>query len=380
MNIVIAMDSFKNCLPSEAAGEAVAQGIHAFNPEIVTSVFTMADGGEGTLATIQENIGGTVHVKPIVDDFNRNRTAQYLETEIDGVATAVIESAQAVALAFSEHMNNQARYEATSFGLGQLILDAIVNGNRRVIVTLGGSGTTDAGLGMLQALGAVIYDDQDHIIPNGVNPLIDFGHIDLTKAQELVSEIDLEIAPDVSAPLTGKQGAALLFGKQKGLNEQQVRFLNQKSILFANQLKQDSGQDAAALPGAGAAGGIGTGLYALGAIYKQSGFMTLAELTGVGAAIQQSDLVITGEGRLDQQTQLGKVPAGMAELAHKYQKPIIALVGQRQADLGELEKQFDGILTIQLGPLPLQSALTTENATKGLQTTAKEVLKIFTLR
>ncbi|KRM34872.1 glxK protein [Agrilactobacillus composti DSM 18527 = JCM 14202] len=377
MKVVIAMDSFKGSADTQSIGAAVAAGVHQADPNAQTQVYPIADGGEGTLAAMREFIGGTVKKVAIVDDFNQNRLAQYLLTDLAGQRLAIIEAAQAVSLSFSDTKTAEERYQASSFGLGQLILDALTSGASQLIVTLGGSGTTDGGLGLLQALGATVYDDQDNVIPHGVNPLINFAKFELNNARQLLAKVDLILAPDVSAPLSGKQGAALFFGAQKGLDPKQMKHLNQKLILLGAQAQQDLNTDIANLPGAGAAGGLGFGLYLLGGRYEQNGFHTLADLAGITAAVQGADLVITGEGRMDTQTSLGKVPQGMADIANHYHKPIIALVGQRAADLGALGDQFAGVFAIQLAPGTLLAAMNKANTLLGVQVLAREIVKFY---
>lgn len=348
MDIVAAIDSFKGSATSLELNQAVLDAWQSAEGKRVN--LPVADGGEGTAEVIHHALGGTWRQLEGIDLLFRKKICRYLLTSYQGKKIAVIESTEVIGIDLLIQPTDQTIRLASSSGLGELVKDAQNQDVDQIIVTLGGSGCSDGGLGLLQSLGARLEG-----ITEG-NPLLSTKKIDLRNLQEDFGEVELLIAADVTSPYTGAQGAARLFGKQKGGSPETLAFLDAQAVRLANQLATDYGIDLDRLSGSGAAGGIGGALLLLGA-KMASGFTVVSQLIGLEEQIKKSDLVITGEGRIDQQTIHGKVPYGVARLAKKYGKTIIALCGSREKDLGELTRFLPSVFSIQLGPISLEEAM-----------------------
>lgn len=348
MNVLAVIDSFKGSATSFELNQAVLEAWQTKKGEKVN--LPVADGGEGTAEAIYYALGGTWRQLEGIDLLFRKKICRYLLTSYQGKKIAIIESTEVIGIDLLPKPTDQTIRLASSFGLGELVKDAQRQDVDQIIVSLGGSGCSDGGLGLLQSLGARLEG-----VTEG-NPLLSTKKIDLRNLQEDFGKVELLIAADVTSPYTGAQGAARLFGEQKGGSPETLAFLDAQAVCLAKQLRADYGVDLDGLSGSGAAGGVGGAFLLLGAKIV-SGFTVVSQLIGLEEQIKKSDLVITGEGRIDQQTIHGKVPYGVARLAKKYGKTIIALCGSREKDLGELAKILPIVFSIQLGPISLEKAL-----------------------
>ena len=374
MKVTIAIDSFKESATSSALAYAIQSGIEDL-VETVTPI-PISDGGEGTIEAISTALSGELRTIKTVNSFGEDIHAEYFLTTIDGHLTAVIESSSIVGIHFSNHRKDRA-YLANSYGLGLMISEIIESGVKRLIITLGGSGTTDGGLGMLQGLGATLFDSENkQLIFDYSNPLLSTHHLSLNSLNEKLAGIHLIIANDVQTPYCGTKGAAYIFGPQKGLSNEQVALLDKKLEHIADSMLDQGYADLKITPGAGAAGGLG-GAFALLNAEMQSGFSLVADLVGLEEQLRRSDWVITGEGKLDAQSSAGKVPYGVANLAKKYGKRTLLLCGSYE----EIPKQplFDGIFSIQHEPVSLQQAMDTTYTLKNIEQLSRQIFQLICL-
>lgn len=324
MKILIAPDSFKESLSASEIAKTIKDGFSEIFPEANYTLLPIADGGEGTVEAMVYALDGHIIDTEITDPLGNKGTAFY---GISGDRNcAIIEMAAASGLE-RVPVNERDAKATTSYGTGELIIDALNQGTRKFIIGLGGSATNDAGAGMLQALGAKLLDKSGHQIGYGGKALSDLVKIDISELDPRLKECSLDIACDVTNPLTGKNGASAIFGPQKGATSDDVQLLDKNLKHFAEIVKQDLNIDIEQIPGTGAAGGMGFALLAFLNASLRPGIEIITEALNFEQSVIEADLVITGEGRLDHQSINGKVPVGVAQIAQKYQKPVIAIAG-----------------------------------------------------
>ncbi|NJK85162.1 MAG: glycerate kinase, partial [Bacteroidales bacterium] len=322
MNIVIASDSFKESLSSFEVGNAIKKGILKILPQTDIEIVPVADGGEGTVEAVVKATHGRIVPVEVYDPLLRKITAFFGVTG-DGL-TAVIEMAAASGLPLLKPEERNPLV-TSSFGTGELIAAAIEYGCRTIIIGLGGSATNDGGIGMMKALGAVFNNDPDFIPKGG-----DLGRIqsiNLENFKHKTNSVQFLIASDVTNPLTGTDGATRIFSAQKGADERSMEFLEKNMVHYAGLMKTITGRSISDIPGSGAAGGMGAALLAFMNAELRPGFSVISELIHLDDKISKTDLVITGEGKLDHQTRFGKTPSGVATIAKKFGKPVIAVAG-----------------------------------------------------
>ncbi|WP_020661747.1 glycerate kinase [Amycolatopsis benzoatilytica] len=328
--VVIAPDKFKGSLTAVEVTEAIAQGVRDVVPDAEIAACPVADGGEGTLEVL-ENAGGSVVRKTVRGPLGDPVDARYVL--LDG--TAYIESARACGIEFVTP-SPEVALTAHTWGVGELLNDALARGARRLVLTVGGTASTDGGAGMLAAMGAAVVDSAGGPVGLGGGALARVANVDLAPARERLGAVPVAVATDVTNPLLGTNGAAAVFGPQKGARPADVQTLDDALSQWAKALVQAGAPDASDLPGAGAGGGVAAGAIAgLGATVE-SGFDLIAALVGVDTALRGADLVITGEGSLDEQSLAGKAPAGIAARAGQAGVPLLVLAGRIQLDTAAL--------------------------------------------
>ena len=345
MKILAAIDSFKGSATSEQLNVAALSGVLAVFPDGQVQSIPIADGGEGVLDVLAHQENAIIKTSLTTDLLGRHLEVPYLLLG----DTAVIESAKVIGIDLVK-VSPETISRASSFGLGAVVQAAIQTGAQTIIVSLGGTGTSDGGQGFLKSL-----ETRD------------------------LSGVTLIGASDVTNPYYGENGAATIFAAQKGATVAQITQLNQRDEHFAKELLKDRGIDLQKIPGAGAAGGLGGAIALLGGRLT-SGFDLIADLVHLEQAIADSDLVLTGEGHLDHQSSQGKVVSGVAKLAKKYGKPCVALVGSRSDELGMLETDLTAAFSIQTGPISLDDAMITETTLKNMTMTAQNVVRLFESR
>lgn len=371
MKIVLAIDSFKGSLSSKEAEKAVAEAIHSILPECETILIPIADGGEGTLSVIMETIGATPHTTYAHNPCMEIIPAQY-GISTDG-QTAFIEMATISGLPLIGK-SQQNPMKTTTFGTGELILDALQKGCTQFIIGIGGSATNDAGTGMLQALGFKFLDPNEKALEQGGEILIDIKHIDRSQASPLLKNSHFIVACDVTNPFYGPDGAAFVYARQKGADDTMIKQLDKGMQSFANVIKQETGKDISTIPGSGAAGGLGGGMLAFLNAELKSGADLLLEYCRFEEQISDADLIITGEGSIDRQSLMGKIPGKILQTAQRHGIPTIAIAGIAK-DRKILEQAgFKGIYTTKPDSMSLEEAMKPGVAKQNIQ---KTVLSLF---
>ena len=329
MKIVIAPDSFKESLTALEVAEAIEAGLKKVLPDAEYVKVPMADGGEGTVQSLVDATEGRLISAEVRAPLGNKVRAEF-GLSGDG-RTAIIEMAAASGLHLvpSEKRNP---LHTTSYGTGELILAALDEGVEKIIVGIGGSATNDGGAGMLQALGALLLDANKQPIGAGGGCLQDLAAIDLSGLDKRLADVEIVVACDVDNPLCGEKGASAVFGPQKGATAEMVQALDSGLQHFAALAARDLGLDIQSPAGAGAAGGMGGGVLLLPDARLQAGVKIVMEAVGLAEKVQDADLVITGEGRMDAQSVHGKTPIGVAHTAKAFGKPVIAIVGCLRED------------------------------------------------
>lgn len=373
--VIIAIDSFKGCLTSAEAGEAAEKGIKNINPSCHTSVIPIADGGEGLLDVLVTATKGEYITLSAHDPLMKMTETRY---GLSGNGnTAIIEMAaiSGLPLVPIEQRNPML---TTTFGTGELIKDALDKGCRDFIIGIGGSATNDAGLGMLQALGFRFLDKSGHTLGAGGRIMEAVTNIDTSSIHPALKEAHFMVACDVANPFHGPDGAAYIFAQQKGADPEMVQRLDKGLQSLAEVIKRTTGKDLTNYPGAGAAGGMGGGLLAFLHAELKPGTELLLEATGFPEKIKGADLIITGEGKADRQTAMGKVPYGILKEAQKEHIPVIVLAGCIE-NLPELNKAgFKGIFSIAPGPITPEEAMRPEFAKENITRLVSQLCSVIT--
>ncbi len=393
--VQLAIDSFKGSVSSAQAEEAVAEGVRRVWPDAQVSALPLADGGEGTLDAVAA-YGGEVVACEVAGPLGDRVSARML---VDGEhESAVIEMAEAAGIGYSP-CTEPAALAATTYGVGELMLRAVRAGAKTIYIGLGGSATNDGGAGMLQALGAHLVDDRGCNIAPGLAGLEHVANIDLAPALRALNGTRVVVLSDVENPLVGRRGALAVFGGQKGLpagDAEVLRGYDSWMVGYGRLLDAAIAEARArgllrvpegvrtfgsvlGVPGAGAAGGLGAALLALGAELR-SGVETVLDLIGFDERVRDVDLVITGEGNMDEQSAAGKAPVGVARRANRYGKPVVAVVGGRADNLDAVYGQgIDLVLPVCRRPMPLDQALDPQEATTNLICAGEAAAQSFDL-
>ncbi|KAA1176124.1 glycerate kinase [Marinobacter salinexigens] len=354
MKIVVAPDSFKECLDAGAVASAIATGWKRGAPDDEVVEVPLADGGEGSTVALVESQGGTLHTVEVTGPLGAMVWACY--GLVDGGKTAIVEVAEGSGL----HLvpaNGRDALAATSRGTGELINAAIAHGPERLVLCLGGSATTDGGAGILQALGARLLDEDGGDVPPGGVGLEKLVSMDAAPALARLAGIELVAACDVTNPLLGDRGAAAVFGPQKGATPDMVKRLD-RALSRMSSVATGSGFDMHSFAGSGAAGGIGGMLGGILGAGLKAGIELIMETVGLEAHIREADLVITAEGAIDSQSAHGKTPAGVSALAARHGVPVIGLGGRVGAELSPLyEVGLTAAFSVVHGPSTLEQAI-----------------------
>jgi len=355
MNIVIAPDSFKDCLTSPEVAKFIEMGIRNVFPDANIKLVPLADGGEGTVVTLVTATNGEIFHKKVNDPLMREITAHF--GVLGDGETAVIEMASASGIELLKE-NERNPWETTSYGTGELIKHALKKNCRKIIIGIGGSATNDAGTGMLQALGIQFLDANKREIEHGGGALQKLVSIKTDKLDQRLKQSKIIIASDVLNPLLGKTGASVVYGPQKGADADMVRRLEANLQHFADVVRQQQGVSVKNIPGSGAAGGLGAGILAFLPSEIKPGFDIVKEVVELDKHMQNADLIITAEGKIDRQTAYGKTPTGVAGIAGKYDIPVIAFAGIVEDGVDELYKKgFRAIIPIANKPMSMDESI-----------------------
>ncbi|MDH2997558.1 glycerate kinase [Pasteurellaceae bacterium LFhippo2] len=375
MKIVIAPDSFKESLTALEVAESIEKGFKRVFPDAICQKVPMADGGEGSVQSLIDATQGSLVEVEVTAPLG-NKVTGFFGLSGDK-QTAFIEMAAASGLHLVP-FEQRNPLKTTSFGTGELIKAALGFGVKKILLGIGGSATNDGGVGMLQALGAEFYDEVKQPIGFGGEELAKISVIELGNLDSRLAQVEFEVACDVSNPLCGPQGASAIFGPQKGATPEAVKILDSALAHFAQVAQQQLGINIADKAGAGAAGGMGGGLLLLDNLQLKAGVQIIIDATKLEQHIQDADLVITGEGRMDAQSIAGKTPIGVARVAKKFDKPVIAIVGCLREDYNVVYQHgIDAVFPIirQLGTLEE----TLKNGADNLISAAENVARLVKL-
>lgn len=367
MKIVLAPNSFKNSLDAWSAAVAMKDGFSSSLLEPDCLLFPVADGGDHTVDVINQWFNGKLIRAKVYDPLGRETEAVW--SLIKDGSTAVIEMAKASGLALlnREELDPMA---ANTYGTGQLILSALDHGVKEIILGIGGSATVDAGLGMILALGAKFTDEQQNEIGEYANPVVHLDSINPGGLDKRLKDVRIKVMCDVDNPLLGPDGAAMVFGSQKGASENDVHKLEQYLKHFSSLVKKITGKDFSTMPCGGAAGGISVSLKAFLNAEMVNGIDYLLEIMEFEQSLQGADLLVTAEGRADNQTLAGKGPAGVAHKAAQYGVPTILLAGEVE-DIQSLNTLFQAVFPVTNGIVSLDHAL--EHTPDDLQRTCHQL-------
>ena len=375
MKVTIAIDSLKGSLSSLEAGHAIETGIKKVYPDAEIHVRPLADGGEGTVEALTIGMGGTLETITVTGPHGRPVSCQY--GIIADTNTAIMEMAAAAGITFV-HGEERNPLKTTTYGVGEMILDAIRKGCRRFIIGIGGSATNDGGIGMLQALGYDFLDADGHAIPHCGAGLEALAKISADHVIPELAECSFKIACDVTNPLCGPMGASAIYGPQKGATPEIVRTMDSWLANYAVLAKSVNPNANPEFPGTGAAGGLGFAFSVFTNAVLESGISIVLAETKLEEYVKDADIVITGEGRLDAQTVMGKAPSGVANIAKKYGKTVLAFAGAVTEDAVRCnEHGIDAFFPILRGVVSLDEAMDPERARKNMEATVEQVFRLI---
>ena len=373
MKIVIAPDSYKESLSALEVATAIEQGFREIFPDAHYVKLPVADGGEGTVeAMVAATQGGIIKVR-VTSPLGENAEGFYGLSGDE--QSAFIEMAAASGLEMvAPSLRNPLK--TTSWGTGELIRHALDAGVKHIIIGIGGSATNDGGAGMVQALGAKLLDAEDNPIGLGGGELEKLARIDISELDTRLANCRIEVACDVTNPLTGKEGASAVFGPQKGATPEMIARLDDSLAHYAKIISRDLDIDVLNLEGGGAAGGMGAALYAFCGAELRQGIDIVTDALHLDNHVADADLVITGEGRIDSQTIHGKVPVGVAKVAKRYNKPVIGIAGSLTADVGAVhEHGIDAVFSVIYTVCTLEEAL--KNAEENVRMAARNIAAVL---
>lgn len=373
MKIVIAPDSFKESLSALNVARAIEEGFRQIYPHAEYVTVPMADGGEGTVESMVEASQGRYQFTDVMGPLGERVNARW--GLMGEGRTAVIEMAAASGLHYvAPELRNPLK--TTSYGTGELIVAALESGVERIILGIGGSATNDGGAGMMQALGAGLFDAAGNPLAHCGGALEKLARIELATLHPRLAEVTVTVACDVNNPLCGTNGASAVFGPQKGATPEMVKHLDALLNSWGERMAKTTGRDVREVAGAGAAGGMGAALLGLLNAKLQPGVEIVVEALALEEHVKEATLVITGEGRLDSQSICGKTPIGVANVAKKHNKPVIALAGGLKDDHQVVyEHGLDAAFAVVPGIVTLPQAL--EQAHDNLKLTARNVAAVW---
>lgn len=372
MKIVIASDSYKGSLDSSQANEAMRKGVLRVFEDAEIKCIPIADGGEGTVDAVMTCCGGSYCYETVTGPDGREVIARY---GILPDKSAVIEMAAASGLPLVQDVTPDTVMNSTTYGTGQLIASALDKGCRKIYIGIGGSATNDGGIGMLQALGVSFLDADNREVGFGGKYLDKIARIDISNLDSRIRETELVVMSDVTNPLCGENGAAVVYGPQKGATEEEIAILDKGLAQFAELICHMNLPDIRNLPGAGAAGGLGGGLVSFLGAEIRPGIKAILEIADFEKSVQWADLILSGEGRIDGQSANGKVVSGIAEIAGKYNVPVIAICGSVEKDAREIfEKGISGMEAAVCRPVTLEKAM--DEAEQNVIDAAERVMQM----
>lgn len=373
MKIVVAPDSFKESLTAKEVAEVIEEGIKRVFPQAEVTKVPLADGGEGTVEAMVEARGGKIILQEVTSPLGERIKGHF--GILDDGFTGIVEMAQASGLSLVPHSGRNPLL-TTTYGTGELIKASLDRGCQRIIVGIGGSATVDGGAGMAQALGAKLLNRAGEQIAFGGGNLGEIVRIDMSSFDSRVENTKILVASDVDNPLCGPKGAARVYGPQKGATPEMVKILEKNLAHFAMMIKKYLNKEVKDIPGAGAAGGLGAGLIAFLGAELTPGIKLIIEASRLEERIKGTDLVISGEGRIDEQTMYGKTPVGVAEIADAEKIPVIIMGGEIRGDVKALyERGVDAVVSCVDRILPLAEAM--KEARQSLRQATEQAMRLI---
>ena len=375
MKVVVAIDSLKGSLSSLEAGEAVSEGIHKVFPRAEVTVRPLADGGEGTVEALTLGMNGRLEKVIVTGPLGRHVEAIYGILEKSKTAIMEMSAAAGITLVDEQKRNP---LNTTTYGVGEMIKDAIDKGCRHFIMGIGGSATNDGGVGMLQALGYGILDKEGKQVSFGAKGLKEIDRITDDSVILELKECSFRVACDVTNTLCGEQGCSAIFGPQKGATPDMIEQMDKWLAHYARLTGEKYPKADRNQAGTGAAGGLGFAFLSYTNAVLESGIKIILEETRLEEYVKAADLVVTGEGRLDAQTVMGKAPIGVAEIAKKYGKKVIAFSGCVTEDAVECNNHgIDAYFPILRSVVSLEEAMDSKNARKNMVETVEQVFRLI---
>lgn len=373
MKILIAPDSYKGSATSQEVAECIELGIKKVIPDAETIKLPIADGGEGTLETLMNTLNGSIREVLVTSPLGKKITSKY------GIAdnVAVIEMALASGLLLVEEEKRDP-LKTTTYGTGELIKDAVLQGCSKIVIGIGGSATNDGGLGCAQALGYSFIDKRGNEVGFGGRELERISHIDTSNVINGLNEVEVIVACDVTNVLCGIDGASYVYGKQKGATTESIERLDKGLLHFSQIVKNTLGIDVLNIKGSGAAGGLGAGLLAFCDAKLQKGIDIVLDLVDIDSYLKAVDLVITGEGQIDGQSIFGKLPIGVSKRAKEYGVPVIVIAGSIGEGIDNIyDNNISSVISIMDSPMNLEEA--TRNVKQLLINSTERVVRLIML-
>ena len=378
MKVVVAIDSLKGSLSSLEAGDAIKNGILKAIPDAEVCVRPLADGGEGTVEALALGMGGKLETVKVTGPLGEKVNCVY--GILEESKTAIVEMSGAAGITLVPDADRNPLH-TTTYGVGEVIKDAIAKGCRHFIVGIGGSATNDGGIGMLQALGYGMLDKDGNQVPFGAKGLKEIETITDDNVIPELKECSFRVACDVTNPLCGELGCSAVFGPQKGADGAMIIQMDKWLAYYAKLTSEKYSKANAKHPGTGAAGGLGFAFLAYTNAVLESGIKIILEETKLESYVKDADIVVTGEGRLDGQTVFGKAPIGVANIAKKYDKTVLAFAGAVTPDATACnEHGIDAFFPILRRIQTLQEAMTPAVARDNMETTVEQVFRLINVK
>lgn len=353
MRFIFAPDSFKGTFSSTEIIQYLQKGAEKFFPDIKTIGIPMADGGEGTVDTLITALGGKFIYANVMGPLGNKVNAKM--GIINDVAIIEMAQASGITLISNEERNP---LNTTTYGTGEMILEALNMGVEKIIIGIGGSATNDGGIGMAQALGVKFYNNKGKEIGLGGKYLLEIQNISIDNIDQRIKETEIQVICDVTNPLTGPTGATYVYGPQKGATDEMLKLLEEGMINYNNVVKREFGLDLNSIPSTGAAGGLGAGLIAFANAKLRPGIETILDLIKFDELIKKGDIIVTGEGKIDGQSIYGKVPVGIAKRCKTKNIPVIVITGCESDDANLVYNYgIDVIISTVNRPMELDEAI-----------------------
>ena len=375
MKVVVAIDSFKGCMSSLEAGNCIREAVEDTGYVSDIKVFPLADGGEGTVEALMSCMHGKEIEVDVTGPLGEKVSSYYGVLEEEKLAVMEMANVAGITMVADRSKNPM---NTTTYGVGEMILDAANRGCREFIIGIGGSATNDGGLGMLTALGVEFYNKEGKKAGIFGRDVMRVDRVDTSHLAEVLKECHFTIMCDVTNPLCGEMGSSAIYGPQKGATAKTIAQMDEGLKQYAEVIRRDTGKDFADAEGAGAAGGLGFAFLTFLNTTMSAGISYILEKLGLDEEMKDADIVITGEGKLDAQTAMGKAPAGVAAMAKKHGALVLGFTGATSEDAEACNKAgMDAYFSICRGPMGMEEAMDKETARQNIHMTVKQVFNLI---